>query len=195
MKILAVNGSPRGKQSNSAAMLDAFLQGVGPSCEIVSVDLADKDIRSCRGCYSCWKTGKCVMDDDFHAIIAQAEGADLIAFATPVYFENVSGLFKNFIDRLTSTGSPHAEVRLGAPKFVVLANCGFPSEQQFEIVSLWFRHLVANMQSELLGEFYFPNGKRLRDASDETAQAYLRYLKKRGAAIAGSLGDESAIRQ
>lgn len=189
MKVFTVNGSPKGQQSASAAMLSAFTSGM-KDCQIVSLNLADKNIQHCRGCYSCWTNSHgCVLEDDFHEIIASAQGTDLIVFATPVYFENVSGLFKNFIDRLTSTGNPHAQIKIGAPKFVMLSNCGFVSEKEFEIISLWAHRFVQKMQSELLGEFYFPGGKRLRDAQDETAMQYLKFLQEQGAAIVNALHD------
>ncbi len=192
MKVFAINGSPKGQQSISAVMLSALKSGMR-DCEIVSVNLADKHIQHCRGCYACWTSSNgCILQDDFNEIIASAQGTDLIVFETPVYFENVSGLFKNFIDRLTSTGNPHAQVKIGAPKFVMLSNCGFVSEKEFEIISLWVHRFVQKMQSELLGEFYFPGGKRLRDAQDETAMQYLKFLQEQGTVIVKFLAEPGA---
>lgn len=188
MKIILINGSPRGKDSSCSVMLSAFVKEIGKSIEMVSVNLSEKSIQSCRGCYNCWTNAAgCGIEDDFKDIIKAAENTDLIVFATPVYFGNVSGLFKNFIDRLTSTGNPHSEVKLGAPKFVMMANCGFPDKAQFEIISLWINRFVKSMRSELLGEFYFEGGKRLKDSSNTEAQKFLGELTRKGEEIAGYL--------
>ena len=184
MKILLINGSPKSGQSSCALMLSALVKDISKNNQILTVNLADKNLHHCRGCYSCWTNSRgCVIDDDFNDIIQSAENTDLIVFATPVYFGNVSGLFKNFIDRLTSTGNPHAEVKLGAPKFVMLSNCGYPSEKEFEIISLWINKFVTSMKSELLGEFYYPNGKRLKDVNDLDSQTYLKHLAQSGKEI------------
>ncbi len=188
MKILLINGSPRGQESACSVMLSAFVKDITNTGEIVSVNLSEKKIHSCRGCYSCWKSAQgCVIEDDFKDIIKSAEHTDLIVFATPVYFGFLSGLFKNFIDRLSSTGNPHAEVKLGAPKFMMMANCGYPDKSEFELISLWINKFVGRMRSELLGEFYFESGKRLKDPASAEAKEFLNDLTRKGKEIAGHL--------
>ncbi|MEN6390948.1 MAG: flavodoxin family protein [Syntrophomonas sp.] len=190
MKIVTVNGSPKGKDSTSKIMIDAFTKYMY-DCEIVHIILAENTLQHCRGCYSCWiNASGCVIDDDFGKIIALAEGANLIVFASPVYFKNVTGLFKNFIDRLTSTGSPHVERRGESPKFVMLSNCGFPYESEFDVISLWIKRFSASMNSTLLGEFYFPGGKSLKEATDEAAK-YLDNLAQSGRNIVNLLTEST----
>lgn len=179
MKVVTINGSPRGRNSTSKIMIDAFTRYIG-DCDIVDITLAENDIQNCQGCYLCWINGSgCVIDDDFKKIVALSNGADLIVFASPVYFKNITGLLKNFIDRLTSTGSPHVEKKGESPKFVMLANCGFPYESEFEVISLWIKKFAASMNSTLVGEFYFPGGKRLKEPTGEAAM-YLDNLAQSG---------------
>ena len=45
----------------------------------------------CRGCLACQKIGKCVIADDSQAIVAKMHDADVIAFATPIYYYEMSG--------------------------------------------------------------------------------------------------------
>lgn len=170
MKIVAINGSPRGRDGNSAVMADALLAGaVDGGARTESVFLAEKDIRYCRGCFSCWtrNPGWCVTQDDMAAVLAQIRGADVIILATPVYFGNISGTLKVFIDRLTAIGGVHPKE--GAPpgpraKLLMVANCGFADRAQFEVIALWVRHLARAMQTELLGEVYAPQGRFLTTA-------------------------------
>ena len=61
--------------------------------------LREKNIRHCLGCLSCGKTKKCVIPDDMQEIYAKIENADVIVIGTPNYYDNVSGLLKDFIDR------------------------------------------------------------------------------------------------
>ncbi|MEN6349561.1 MAG: flavodoxin family protein [Syntrophomonas sp.] len=191
MKIVAINGSPRGTDSTSIIMIDALTKYMA-DCAIVHITLADHDLQNCRGCYSCWINGSgCVIDDDFNKIVALADGADLIVFASPVYFKNLTGLLKNFIDRLTSTGSPHVEKKGESPAFVMLSNSGFPYESEFEVISLWIKKFSASMNSTLAGEFYFPGGKSLKEPTDEAA-IYLDNLAQSGRNIVHLL-TESAV--
>lgn len=184
MKIVAINGSPKGKNSVSAIMLAAFLSGAGTDSDIVDITLAEKNVQYCRGCYSCWTNSSgCILEDDFKQIINLAANTDIIIFASPVYFGNVTGLFKNFIDRLTSSGNPHSEVKIGAPKFIMISNCGYNAESEFELVSFWIHQFVKKMNSTLLGEFYCPNGKQLRDSTSEKTQAYLKMLTEQGSKL------------
>ncbi len=62
--------------------------------------LREKRIQFCDGCLSCDETEKCKLRDDMQIIYPQLEESDLIIFGSPVYFNNVTGMMKNFIDRL-----------------------------------------------------------------------------------------------
>ena len=62
--------------------------------------LREKKIKFCDGCLSCDETGKCKLRDDMQVIYSQLEESDLIIFGSPNYFHNMSGLMKNFVDRL-----------------------------------------------------------------------------------------------
>lgn len=98
-KILMLSTSPR-KNGNSQALADAFCQGAAKAGhEVEKVWLGDKDIGFCTGCLACQKTEKCVRSDDMTAIVEQMRGADVIAFATPIYFYEMSGQMKTLLDR------------------------------------------------------------------------------------------------
>ncbi len=62
--------------------------------------LKDYNIEFCKGCLFCDKNAKCIINDDLNIIINQMLDNDIIIFAIPNYFGGMSGLFKNFIDRL-----------------------------------------------------------------------------------------------
>jgi hypothetical protein len=140
MKLVAINGSPRGKSSNTEVMLDSFLDGAREAgAETVEIILAEKKIEPCRGCYSCWTSspGRCTIRDDCAGALSALQGADVIALATPLYFNNISGTLKAFVDRFTSISNPHAEkaasqrIRPVPPsRLVMISNCGFPERSR-----------------------------------------------------------------
>lgn len=61
--------------------------------------LREKKIAHCDGCLECDETGECHIEDDMVEINQKMEGSDAIIFASPNYYENVSGIFKDFMDR------------------------------------------------------------------------------------------------
>lgn len=101
-KVLVISSSLR-KGGNSEALAEAFAKGAkeaGNSVEVVS--LAGKKIEFCRGCLACLNTKKCVISDDAPAIAEKMKEADVIAFATPVYYYSICGQLKTMFDRANS---------------------------------------------------------------------------------------------
>jgi multimeric flavodoxin WrbA len=99
MNIIAICGSPR--KGNTEFVLKRILtkaEELGSSVELIL--LREKRIEFCNGCLSCDSTGKCNIRDDMQLIYPKLENADLIIFGSPNYFNNISGMMKNFIDRL-----------------------------------------------------------------------------------------------
>ncbi len=98
--IVIVNGSPRAK-GNSDPPCDEFARGAEEAGNHVEkISLRDREVRPCRACYACFKTGSCVQGDDMAAILKSVEGADVVVLASPTYFLTMSGQMKTFIDRL-----------------------------------------------------------------------------------------------
>ncbi len=98
MKVLAICGSPR--KGNTEAMLRRLLDGVkekGANIELVL--LKDKKIEFCDGCLKCEEIKSCCKDDEMQSLYGKLLEADLIVFGSPTYFDSITGLLKNFIDR------------------------------------------------------------------------------------------------
>ena len=99
MNVLVISTSLR-STSNSDALAREFARGAavaGHSVEVVS--LRGKKIEFCRGCLACQKTQKCVIKDDAPDIVAKMHNADVIAFATPIYYYEMCGQMKTLLDR------------------------------------------------------------------------------------------------
>ncbi len=98
-KVLIISTSLR-KNGNSDMLARSFANGAeaaGNDVEIVS--LADKQIAFCRGCFACQKTGKCIINDDAVQITEKIAEAEVVVWATPIYYYEMTGQMKTMIDR------------------------------------------------------------------------------------------------
>ena len=105
MKVLVVNGSPKGPKSNTMQMTNAVLKGLketNPEAEIELLTVKDMDIKPCMGCMSCWgKTaGQCVINDVMQDVHVKFMNADVIIYSFPLYFFGMPGPMKTFVDRI-----------------------------------------------------------------------------------------------
>lgn len=191
MKITAFNGSPRAERGNTHVMVEAFLAGAREAgAETDNVFLAKKKIAPCIACYSCWmKTpGKCAQRDDMDELLDKVIASDVVVFATPVYVDNVTGIMKDFMDRLIAIGDPHWErdengecrhlMRNPKPaKIVVISNCGFPQQSHFQVIRLYYRRVARNIHAELIAEVYRDGGALLTTSTPELLPLVARYKK------------------
>ena len=99
-KILILSTSPR-KNSNSDALAEEFAKGAREAGHTVEkISLIGKDIQFCRGCLACQKTMRCVIRDDADQIVQEKMlHADVLVFATPIYYYEMSGQMKTLLDR------------------------------------------------------------------------------------------------
>ena len=99
-KVLVISSTPR-RGGNSEVLAKEFARGAGDAGHAVEViDLRDYHLNYCVACYACAESGKCVIGDGMNEIAEKLVEADVIVFATPVYFYSMSGQLKVFIDRL-----------------------------------------------------------------------------------------------
>jgi len=175
MRILAIQGSPRPKVSNTEILLQEFLKGArSQGAETETVYLKEKEIHSCTGCYTCWaKTpGICVFEDDMPELLEKVKGCDTLIYATPLYNYNMTSLLKAFQERLLPLLDPHL-IKMGEiyrhpqrykmnRKMVLISTCGFPEASHFDGLRHVFRHIERSGQTPLVGELLMPGGELLK---------------------------------
>ena len=97
--VLIINSSPR-KGGNSETLAASFAKGAEEAGhKVETVYLREKKYGFCKGCLACLKVGHCVINDDAVEIAARMHDADVLVFATPVYYYSVSGQLKTMLDR------------------------------------------------------------------------------------------------
>ena len=94
--ILVISASPR-KGGNSDVLCDEFIKGAQQAGhKVKKIFLRNFKVNYCTGCNS---THKCVQKDDMAEIMDKMVNADVIVFATPVYFYTMDAQLKTLIDR------------------------------------------------------------------------------------------------
>ena len=99
--VIIISSTPR-VNGNSEILANEFARGARSSGHNVEViNLRELNLKYCTGCYACHKINKCIHNDGMNALAEKLLRADVLVFATPVYFYLMSGQLKVFIDRLT----------------------------------------------------------------------------------------------
>jgi multimeric flavodoxin WrbA len=94
-KFLLISGSPR--KGNTDFILETIFKSIKKDKKLIY--LKNKNIKHCTGCLTCDKTKSCVINDDMQEIYTKILDANFFIIGTPNYFDNVTGLLKDFIDR------------------------------------------------------------------------------------------------
>ena len=103
MKILVLNGSPR--KGNTLTAINSFVKGVSCEHEVEVVDTYKLDVSPCTGCRACQCYKGCVAKDDSNMIVDKIVNADLLVFATPVYWWGITAQLKMVIDKCYCKGA------------------------------------------------------------------------------------------
>ncbi len=150
-KVLAFNGSAR-KQGNTSFLLDSFLKGVIKSdgkSEVIEAHKVNLDY--CNGCLRCNLIKRCaIRGDEWNEISGKIMEADVLVFATPIYFHHVSAQLKKIIDRfrsfvhvqITETGLKHTPHTDWNKDFVLLLSLGSSSNKDAQPVIELFNYMI-----------------------------------------------------
>ncbi|MEG2185566.1 MAG: flavodoxin family protein, partial [Cloacibacillus sp.] len=157
MRILVLNGSPRGKRSDTMILTNTFVEGLRKDGDLVdTINIADYDVRGCRGCFGCWANGGiCVIKDDAPRLQEDYFfKADIVIWSFPLYFFAMPSQIKAFMDRLfvddypdmvlTADGFPTHPTRHDVSKMrhIVISTCGFyTAEGLYDAVMAHFKTL------------------------------------------------------
>ena len=109
MKIAILNGSPR--KENTYAMCEAFAEGAkeaGHEVEILNV--GKMKIAGCLGCEYCHTKGEgaCIQKDDMEQVIEAYKTADMVVFASSIYYFSMTAQLSAAIQRMYCIGKPAA---------------------------------------------------------------------------------------
>ncbi|MEH2952680.1 flavodoxin family protein [Candidatus Merdisoma sp. JLR.KK011] len=111
--IVVVMGGGRPK-GNTAQLVDAFVKGAEEAGHLVEkVSLLKTEVKGCLGCNACRYGKQCVQKDGFNELVPKIKGADLVVFASPLYFWTISSKLKAFIERFYCIAEEDADPPYG----------------------------------------------------------------------------------
>lgn len=171
MTIIVLTGSPNAKGS-SALLAAEFVRGAQEAGHAVRVvDAARLTVRPCTGCVRCGYEGPCVQKDDMETVRREILGADMLVFATPLYYYGMSAQLKTLVDRFCAFNASLQRKRMKSALLTVAWNS---DDWTFEALVAHYRTLVRylnlNDQGMVLG--YGCGTPGMTRQSDYPRQAY-----------------------
>jgi len=178
MKIIGICGSPRKKLSRTGHLVREVLAGAQSlGVDIEYFDLATMKIEYCNGCGHCHHLGECAQKDDFNSLFEKMIAADGLVLGSPVYISHVTGLLKNWIDRLGNT--IHCQRLLGKYGAVASTTGGSGLKETADYLEWLLRHTGAQTVGRVVC--------RLGDGPIPEDAEPLREAKSLGVALAHAI--------
>lgn len=177
MKILGINASPKGSKSETLKLVKAVLHGAkSKGCKVALVDICTLNIGFCNACGVCYKKGKCLKKDDFHALYKKILAADGLVMGSPNYFRSVTAQMKTMIDRMAD--AIHCQLLVGKYSVNVATSGGIGQDKQ---VTEYLDEIMLNFGSFVTGS----TGVSIRSGSKALANA-----EKKAFRLGESLADD-----
>ncbi len=114
MKVLIINGSPKASGNTARALVEMTNVFEQYGVEIEYLHVGNKEIRGCVGCGTCYKAGKCFMDDIVNQAAKALEECDGVVIGSPVYYASANGTLISFLDRLFYSTRFDKRMKVGA---------------------------------------------------------------------------------
>lgn len=154
MKIVVINGSAR--KGNTLTAINSFVKGAGEKNEIEIIAPDKLNISPCMGCGVCQCHKGCVAKDDTNSTIDKIAAADMILFATPVYWWGMTGQLKLVIDKCYCRGMQMKGKKVG---FIVVGGAS-TDNIQYELIGKQFECMAEYLSWDILfSKSYSANGK------------------------------------
>lgn len=184
-KIIAIAGS-NNQNSQTCRLLNLWLAHMAQLDSTVEYEvllLRDFHIALCEGCRTCFQQGACPLDrqDDMPRLRKKLQESDVVVFSSSVYCHNMSGIMKNFIDRVA--GTAHLPALAGKTGFTLTAT----SSSGGKFVSDMLRQIQTSFGIRNMDNFIF------RSVCDDEAEASDQWARAALEALRYQEGPEEAI--
>ena len=144
MKVLVLNGSPKGERSNTLQLTRSFLAGMERAApvQVEILPVYKLNLQPCKGCFACWSAtpGVCCMQDDMAQIIEKMLAADVVIWSFPLYYFGLPSGLKALMDRQLPMNLPFmaqgaqggghpSRYDMAGKRYVLISTCGFYTAQ------------------------------------------------------------------
>ena len=145
MKIVILFGSPN-RSGSTGILTDEFTKGAEEKGhEVERIDVCHMNVHPCLGCVKCGYEGPCVQKDDVELIRQNLLRADMVVFATPLYYYGMSAQLKAVVDRFCAYNSSLNRRHLKSALLTVAWNA---DDWTFEALEAHYRTLVRYINFE-----------------------------------------------
>lgn len=164
MRIIVLMGSPK-PLGNTAHLVHDFKNGaesVGHDVRVL--EIGTMNIKGCIGCDYCKKLGhtKCAIDDDMQGVYEVLEDADMIVFASPVYYFGLTGQLQSMISRVYAIDKPHK-----ADKYALILTSYSPDV--YDAIISQYNQIVNYSGGKSLGIITAYGPERMSEAKEKEA--------------------------
>ncbi len=154
--VLILNGSPR-KNGYTSDLIETIKSNLNEKINVEVFECHVANIKYCTDCRHCEKNYSCIIDDEMQVLYKKIEKADVLIFATPVYFYNVSAQLKTVIDRLQvyffkKINNKNESMKL-KEGYILSVGGAKVYNGQFEGVKTVLKGTMGNLNCELKGIF------------------------------------------
>ncbi len=185
-RVLVINGSTR-EGGNTDAILKSFMQGVSEGgLNIREAVLRDLAINNCVGCCKCQKERQCNFQDDMTELRDMVIKSDVLVFASPIYWCEITGLMKTFIDRFYFFHHKENSNLVAGKKALIITTLGEKdSDYESRVLVDFYKRFFHSLQIDILEMLSFPDLME-KEAITEKPE-YLTKAFKAGKRLSGTI--------
>jgi len=157
-RVLVINGSTR-ENGNTDAVLRSFMQGVSEGgLNVREAVLRNLTVNNCVGCCKCQKEKKCNFQDDMTELRDMVIKSDVLVFASPIYWCEITGLMKTFIDRLYFFHHKENSNLVAGKKALIITTLGEKdAAYESQVLVDFYKRFFHSLQIEILDVLSFPD--------------------------------------
>jgi len=155
-RVLVLNGSTR-ENGNTDAIIASFIEGVNAcGLNVGSVVLRELKINDCIGCCQCQREGTCHFEDDVTEIRDMIRKSDVLVFASPNYWCEITGLMKTFIDRLYFFHHKENSHLIAGKKAIIITTLGEKdADYECRVLVEFYKRCMHSLGIEIIDWLFF----------------------------------------
>jgi multimeric flavodoxin WrbA len=180
MKIVTILGSPR-KKGNTANILEKFEEIVASKGhDIDRINITSYKLKGCLACDKCLAIVDepgCIQKDDMLSLYDRMIAADVIVYATPLYWWGFTAQLKTLIDRqyclFKNYDTPDYKSFLKGKREALLVTCADSIENNADLIPIMFQRRTEYTGSEVIGKYIVPlctTPDAIGEIANETAE-------------------------
>jgi multimeric flavodoxin WrbA len=185
-RVLVLNGSTR-ESGNTDALIASFLDGVNKGgLNVQTAVLRELTIDNCVGCCQCRREGTCHFMDDMTHLRGMIMKSDVLVFASPNYWCEVTGLMKTFIDRLYFFHHKENNHLIAGKKAIIITTLGEKdADYECQVLVEFYRRCMNSLGIEILDWLFFSD--LMEKEAIKKKPAYLKKAFEAGRTLAESV--------